>query len=96
MNQYWVYILHCQNGAYYTGYTTDMTRRYEEHVNGLGSKYTRSFKPIGIAQCWCVSDKSLAMTIECYIKKLSKRGKALLVADPNALVRQFAGVRLFF
>ena len=42
---YWVYILNCENGAFYTGYTTDLIRRYHEHLEG-SSKYTRSFKPL--------------------------------------------------
>jgi len=31
---YYVYILECKNDRYYTGYTTDLERRYQEHVEG--------------------------------------------------------------
>lgn len=31
---YWVYILKCENNKYYTGYTNNMTKRYESHLNG--------------------------------------------------------------
>lgn len=85
---YWVYILHCNNGAYYTGYTTDLPRRYQEHLDGKGSKYTRSFKPTSIAQSWkIVGDKSVAMKIENYIKKLSKKEKERLVLCPELLLQ---------
>ena len=47
---YWIYILHCENNCYYIGYITDLTKRYEAHLNGTASKYTQSFKPIKIAQ----------------------------------------------
>lgn len=88
---YWVYILHCSNGNYYTGYTTDMDRRYKEHVQGTAKcKYTRSFKPLGIAQCWQVSDsKSLVMKIENFIKRLNKDEKEQLISDPGKLASLF-------
>jgi putative endonuclease len=84
---YWVYILYCDNGTYYTGYTTNLTRRYQEHVVGSEKcKYTRSFKPIAIAQAWQIlADKSLALRIEKFIKKLSKREKEKLIQSPYQL-----------
>lgn len=85
--EYWVYILHCKNDTYYTGYTHDLEKRYQSHVNGTGKcKYTRSFKPLGIAQCWKINgDKSLAMQIERYIKKLSRLEKEKIIAQPAKL-----------
>lgn len=88
---YYVYILRCNNGNYYTGYTTDMTRRYQEHVKGtVKCKYTRSFKPLNIAQCWMISDcKNIAMKIEHFIKKLSKEEKEQLILHPDKLMELF-------
>jgi putative endonuclease len=90
-NKYWVYILRCSNGSYYTGYTTDMMRRYEEHVRGTTKcKYTRSFKPVNIAQSWIVkNDKSIAMKIEKFIKKLRKKEKEQLILHPEKLIDLF-------
>lgn len=90
---YFVYILLCDNGAYYTGYTSDLGRRYQEHVKGTDKcKFTRSFKPLGIAQSWKVyGGKSMAMTIEAFIKKMSKKDKEQLILFPErlfALMRQ--------
>lgn len=88
--QYWVYILLCENDSYYTGYTTDLTKRYCAHLNGKGRcKYTRSFKPLRIAQSWKVNSKSLAMKIEQYIKKLSRKEKEEIIANPSLLVRSY-------
>ena len=83
---YWVYILLCVNGAYYTGYTTDLKRRFAEHLAGTAKcKYTRSFKPIKIAQSWEVNDLRVAQHLERYIKKLNKRDKERLITLPELL-----------
>ena len=78
---YFIYILECSNGAYYTGYTTDINRRYQEHCEGtLKCKYTRSFPPKRIAACWKItSDLSLALKVENEIKRLPKSKKMDLI-----------------
>ena len=84
---YWVYILQCDNQSYYTGYTDNLEKRFQEHLSGKGSKYTRSFKPISIAQSWRIEgDKARAMQIERQIKKLSRNQKEHLILNPDALV----------
>jgi putative endonuclease len=83
---YWVYILLCSNDTYYTGYTTDLDKRYAAHLNGTASKYTRSFKPVKIIQSWEIAgDKSLAMRIEKNIKQLSRVEKDKIIANPSLL-----------
>lgn len=84
---YWVYILLCDNNSYYTGYTNHLERRYLSHVNGTGRcKYTRSFKPIKIAQAWLViEDKLLAMQLEREIKKRTRAEKTMLILHPDRL-----------
>ena len=41
---YYVYILECEDGTLYTGITTDLERRLEEHKAGKGGAYTRAHK----------------------------------------------------
>ena len=84
---YWVYILICDNNSYYTGYTNDLAKRYQSHLSGRGKcKYTRSFRPIGIAQCWKINgDKAMAMMVERTIKKLSRSEKEKIIAQPSTL-----------
>lgn len=54
---YWVYMLLCENNSYYTGYTNNLGKRYQSHVDGTGGcKYTRSFKPLKIAQFWEIKE----------------------------------------
>ncbi len=88
---YYVYMLQCSNGNYYTGYTTDIARRYQEHLDGTTKcKYTRSFKPVKIAQSWSTFDsKSEALKIERFIKKLSKNAKQDLILHPDKLITLF-------
>jgi putative endonuclease len=88
---YYIYILLCDNGAYYTGYTNNIERRYQAHISGKGKcKYTRSFKPIKIAQQWQIAgDKSLAMKLESFIKQMSRQKKEALITYPENLMLLF-------
>jgi len=88
---YWVYILLCNNNTYYTGYTNDLARRYQSHVTGKGKcKYTRSFKPVCIAQSWAIEEgKARAMQVERYIKSLPRRQKEEIIAEPALLSTYF-------
>jgi putative endonuclease len=95
--KYWVYILLCNNQSYYTGYTDNLQRRYQSHLNGTGGcKYTRSFKPLKIAQCWLINgDKRLAMQLEREIKKCTRQQKTKFILEPetfstNPLVHPFS------
>ncbi len=84
---YWVYILLCENQSYYTGYTDNLEKRYLSHLTGTGRcKYTRSFKPVHIAQCWIIdNDKAFAMKLEREIKKKNRQQKTELIKYPNLL-----------
>jgi len=42
---YYVYIILCDDGSFYTGYTKDLQFRFRQHRNGLGARYTRMHKP---------------------------------------------------
>ena len=91
---YWVYVLLCRNNTYYTGYTNDLEKRYQSHLDGTGKcKYTRSFKPVRVAQSWKINgDKAQAMEIERAIKKLSRGEKEKIIADPLSLSRSFPAI----
>ena len=84
---YWIYILECENGNYYTGYTSNLARRYEQHKTGIkGAKFTRSFRPVRIAQCWLLVDsRGTAMKIEHFIKRRDRKIKNIIVNNPGHL-----------
>lgn len=88
---YWVYILRCEGHKYYTGFTNNLQKRYESHLNGKGKcKFTRSFKPQSIAQSWQInSSKGDALKVERYIKSLSRTEKEKLIHSPELLLSIF-------
>lgn len=85
---WYIYILECENGSYYTGITRDMTRRFLEHRRGTsGSKFTRSFRPVRIAGCWVVDDsRGAAQRMELLIKSMDRAAKDSLIINPESLV----------
>ena len=45
---YYVYILRCGDGSFYTGWTNDLKKRLTAHQEGRGAKYTRGRGSIAI------------------------------------------------
>jgi putative endonuclease len=85
--RFWIYMLECENGHYYTGISTNLARRYRQHLSGRGGvRYTRSFRPRRIAQCWrLVAPIGTVLKIELFIKRKSRAFKTSLIADPRLL-----------
>jgi putative endonuclease len=65
---YYIYILQCSDNSLYTGFTTDLKRRVEDHNNGKGSKYVRSKLPVKLIYSEEYSSKSEALKRERQIK----------------------------
>lgn len=78
---YYVYILRCEGNFLYTGITTDMTRRFSEHLEGKGAKYTKSHKPLKIEAVWEAETKGEALKAEYKIKQLTKPEKEALIKN---------------
>lgn len=76
-----VYILKCSDETFYTGITTDLDRRIDEH-NGspLGAKYTFGRRPVELVWTKKFKNRSLASKEECRIKKLPRTKKLELIA----------------
>lgn len=70
-----VYLLQCRGGSLYTGITTDLTRRYAEHLRGTGAKYTRAHPPMRIIGSALFPDRASASKAEWRIKQLPKHLK---------------------
>ena len=80
MEKTWkLYILRCGDGSLYTGISTDVERRLEEHRSGKGAKYTRSRGPLELAYVEDCADKSAALKRECEIKSLTRIEKLKLI-----------------
>ena len=76
---YYVYILECSNKALYTGITTDLERRFNQHRVGDGGHYTRSNRPIKIRYYETCESRSEALKCEAQIKRWSRTKKLALV-----------------
>jgi putative endonuclease len=76
---FYVYILLCMDGSYYTGYTNDLQQRTKQHENGKGAKYTKSHRPQKVAYVEVFGSRSGAMKREKVIKKLSHQQKQDLI-----------------
>ena len=76
---YYVYILLCRDGTYYTGSTNNVEKRFNDHLTGHGAKYTKGHKPEKIIYKEEFLTKSDALKREAEIKKLTKVDKKVLV-----------------
>lgn len=73
--KFYVYILFCADGTYYTGWTTDVQKRVQTHNKGKGAKYTRGRRPVKLLWYDAFNTKSEAMKKEYALKQLSRGGK---------------------
>ena len=76
---YFVYILLCGDSSLYTGITTDVARRLEEHKEGVGSHYTRSHGAREIVYTEKKKNRSNASRREAEIKKMTRTEKLVLI-----------------
>lgn len=76
--KHFVYILLTEKNTYYCGYTDDVDKRFQKHLEGKAAKYTRAFKPIKIIYKKEFETKSEAIKEEYRIKKLPRKEKEKL------------------
>jgi len=76
---YYVYIILCKGGSFYTGCTRDLDMRMKLHMNGKGAKYTRTHRPKKIVYAEEFGTRAEAMRREKTIKRLKHRQKLDLI-----------------
>jgi predicted GIY-YIG superfamily endonuclease len=81
---WYLYILRCKDGTLYTGITTDVSRRLEEHRSGRGAKYTRGRGPLVLVYEENCGSHSHALKRELEIKSISRREKEALILQQTA------------
>jgi len=76
-------MVECGDGSLYTGITTDIARRFREHIaaGGKGARYLRGRQAIGVVYLERGHDRSSALRREALIKRLKKEDKVLLKQD---------------
>ena len=82
---YYVYIILCVDGSFYTGYTKNIGTRLKLHETGKGARYTRIHKPQKIAYLELFDTRAQAMKREKQIKQLTHQQKINLVNSRIAL-----------
>jgi len=78
-DMFYVYVLKCNDGTLYTGYTNDVKKRLDAHKSGNGARYTRARLPVKLLKKWNFSTKSKAMKYEIYFKKLTRKRKIAIM-----------------
>ena len=75
---YFVYIVRCADETLYTGITTDLQRRLQEHNSpDKGARYTRARQPVTLVYHESHPDRSTASKREYVIKKRMSRAEKL-------------------
>ncbi|OGJ72586.1 hypothetical protein A2454_01005 [Candidatus Peribacteria bacterium RIFOXYC2_FULL_55_14] len=80
MRSYYVYILRCRDGSYYTGVTNDYKMRVYQHQSGVDTScYTYKRRPVKLVYLAEFGDINEAIAWEKQVKKWSRRKKEALI-----------------
>jgi len=80
LGSYYVYLLLCEDGSYYTGYTKNIASRLERHKEGRGARYTRMRRPKKIVYVEEFNTRRFAIRRERQIKALNHAEKQKLAS----------------
>ena len=72
---WYVYLLLCSDGSFYTGASENPQQRYLDHKNGKGGAYTKGHKPIRLVYVEPFESKKLAIKRELQIKGWTRKKK---------------------
>jgi|TARA_R100000479_G_scaffold33554_3_gene14185 putative endonuclease len=92
---YYVYILSCSDGTYYTGVTSNLTQRLEDHQQKkYRNSYTAKRLPVKLVFHCTFTEISKAISVEKQIKKWSQAKKEALINEdfeslPNLAKKKF-------
>lgn len=76
-----IYILKCKDGSLYTGVTNDLPRRFLEHKNGAGAKYTKSHAVKKIVYTEASPSRGEAQKREAEIKSWTRKQKLSFIKN---------------
>lgn len=72
---WYLYLLECADGSYYTGITNKLQERIEAHNHGHGARYTRGRGPVKLLEMMHFPDRSAASKAEIAVKRLPRSQK---------------------
>ncbi|MGB0239043.1 MAG: GIY-YIG nuclease family protein [Cycloclasticus sp.] len=76
---WFVYIIEASDNSLYTGITTDLQRRFDQHASGQGAKYFKGRQPVKFVYTENAETRSSASIRELAIKKLTRAQKQQLI-----------------
>jgi putative endonuclease len=76
---FFVYIVQCANGTYYTGYTNNLENRIKLHNSGRGAKYLRGKGPVELVYAKEYRYYKIALNVEREIKSYTRKEKEELI-----------------
>ncbi len=90
MKTYWVYILKCSDGSYYTGSTSDIEKRISEHKQGTIKGYTKNRRPVKFIFSDYFGDVYDAISAERQIKDWTRAKKEALIQGNFKLLHELS------
>jgi putative endonuclease len=91
---FYVYILKCSDGSYYTGVTSNIERRIFEHETGIDPRaYTYKRRPVEIVYYNYFQDPIQAITFEKQIKKWIRKKKEALIQENIESLKKLAACK---
>lgn len=85
-----VYILKCSDDSYYVGSTTDLTKRIEEHNNGLGANYTKKKLPVKLVYYEECQSIETAFLRERQLHGWSRKKKEALINNMHEILPELS------
>lgn len=84
---YYTYMIRCKDNSIYTGITTNLEKRMQEHFtkDEKCAKYTKKHTAIKLERAWKSENRVYASKLEYWIKHLSKLQKETLILKPEKL-----------
>ncbi len=91
---YYVYMVECRDGSIYTGITTNLARRMQEHLSrsSLAARYTKSHEAKKLIAAWETVGRSSASALEYRIKRLSHVQKVEMSEHPESALSIIPGI----
>ncbi len=84
--EWYVYIIVCSDNSLYTGITTDIKRRFRQHVEGKGAKYFRGREALQVLYLENGHSRSSAAKREFHIKAMNRKDKASVVSHQSTVL----------
>ncbi|GLB46958.1 UPF0213 protein [Philodulcilactobacillus myokoensis] len=87
-SKFYVYVLLCNDGSLYCGFSTDVIQRFKRHQAGKGAKYTRSHPPLMILYDWEYKTKGMALHKEWEFKRLNRHQKLMKLKSSGVQIEK--------